>query len=338
MSAQPSIFHCPNCEEELDASKITKRFYCKECEEVKEEDELQPKYNCGSCGEEFTRENSADGDSNRCPSCNKFGAIECDNACDSCENEVEEVDVIECEDCGAFTPVEDAKNVKVGPSKPKVPVVKFPYKRGQEFKIKTAYSHESLTGMGAHVLHPNNVMGANSSILKIFSFEKGTRLGFRYAMVEVSQMLPNNQWTSSGLTAMRFEEILEHWTPITYREARDYVVASRKCEHCEKLGADYREVLKDFTKPTFPNGDIDDHHGFVCDSCYEESHRISEPIESALRAKRMKTYEEELRKDGIVCEQCKAKYPQAPIGVFTFMPKSHKEHMKLIHKEKKNND
>ena len=48
------------------------------------DDDLDPKYECGSCGSEFTRSESADGDSHRCPYCNKFGAKTFDAACPEC--------------------------------------------------------------------------------------------------------------------------------------------------------------------------------------------------------------------------------------------------------------
>jgi DNA-directed RNA polymerase subunit RPC12/RpoP len=39
-----------------------------------DQDDCDALYECGDCGETFTREESADGDSNRCPSCNRFAA------------------------------------------------------------------------------------------------------------------------------------------------------------------------------------------------------------------------------------------------------------------------
>ena len=61
------------------------RLVCDACEEfVHESDVDSPLYECGGCGERYTRENSADGDSNRCPDCNKFGAKVADYGCPEC--------------------------------------------------------------------------------------------------------------------------------------------------------------------------------------------------------------------------------------------------------------
>lgn len=46
---------------------------CPGCDTVNEGDKLAL-YECGDCGTTFTRDNSADGSSNRCPDCNKFAA------------------------------------------------------------------------------------------------------------------------------------------------------------------------------------------------------------------------------------------------------------------------
>ena len=70
---------------------------CEGCEaEFTDEDADQgqgPLYECGECGTQFTRDNSADGDSNRCPDCNKFGAKMADLACPECgEGELEPIE------------------------------------------------------------------------------------------------------------------------------------------------------------------------------------------------------------------------------------------------------
>ena len=44
----------------------------------------EPLYECSDCGAKYTRENSADGGSNRCPDCNKFGAKLTDHGCREC--------------------------------------------------------------------------------------------------------------------------------------------------------------------------------------------------------------------------------------------------------------
>jgi DNA-directed RNA polymerase subunit RPC12/RpoP len=49
-------------------------------------------YECGECGSPFSRGNSADGDSNRCPECNHFGSKLAEFACPECnEGELEPV-------------------------------------------------------------------------------------------------------------------------------------------------------------------------------------------------------------------------------------------------------
>jgi hypothetical protein len=59
------------------------KWWCEECEKGFEKEDTEPKYECQSCGE-FTRSGSADGDSNRCPECNKFGAATGEMVCLEC--------------------------------------------------------------------------------------------------------------------------------------------------------------------------------------------------------------------------------------------------------------
>ena len=78
------------------------KFLCEHCDEYKEEGELTTIYECSSCGEMFSREGSADGDSNRCPSCNKFGAISVEDACPECEDETKQVIAMMCPKCEEY--------------------------------------------------------------------------------------------------------------------------------------------------------------------------------------------------------------------------------------------
>ena len=79
---------------------------CSSCEWASESDEdCENKYECGSCGTEFLRSESSDGDSNRCPNCNKFGAV-LYTACPECGDEVGPGDVIVCPACDEFVNVE----------------------------------------------------------------------------------------------------------------------------------------------------------------------------------------------------------------------------------------
>lgn len=66
---------------------------CPTCDKVVAEEEVSdvPRYECGDCGDSFSRDDSADGNSNHCPSCNKFAAsAETDTRyCGECEGELE---------------------------------------------------------------------------------------------------------------------------------------------------------------------------------------------------------------------------------------------------------
>lgn len=63
-------------------------------------DEPTPTYECQSCGTAFNRNESADGDSARCPECNKFAAKSGNGACPHCDEPLEDgfsVDAIDGE-------------------------------------------------------------------------------------------------------------------------------------------------------------------------------------------------------------------------------------------------
>src|SRR5579862_1375905 len=78
---------------EVDGNLVADHHYfCTACnsfvgrDNAREEDQ----YECGECGDPFTREESADGDSNRCPNCNKFGAkADPKLVCPQCEDDLE---------------------------------------------------------------------------------------------------------------------------------------------------------------------------------------------------------------------------------------------------------
>jgi DNA-directed RNA polymerase subunit RPC12/RpoP len=86
-------------EEEIDEEE---RYFCASCEVGYEEDQTETVYECGSCGTTFTRADSADGDSNRCPDCNKFGAKSGERACSECGETVELTTCAECSRCDAW--------------------------------------------------------------------------------------------------------------------------------------------------------------------------------------------------------------------------------------------
>lgn len=63
-------------------------FICEDCGAlvpVEDAEGVGPLYECGDCGTRYTRGTSADGESHRCPDCNKFGAKVADVGCPDCE-------------------------------------------------------------------------------------------------------------------------------------------------------------------------------------------------------------------------------------------------------------
>lgn len=91
LTAKPTPQSAPESEEhapvvEVPVKPVAVMFRCDECDHEVEEAELeeQPLYECDSCSSNFTRDNSADGCSHRCPECNKFGRKISDYACPEC--------------------------------------------------------------------------------------------------------------------------------------------------------------------------------------------------------------------------------------------------------------
>ncbi len=77
-------------------TEIITAYRCLECEQVSVEAADSALYECSRCGEVFTRETSADGESNRCAQCNIFGGKLADLGCAECNaGEVEEVQAVE---------------------------------------------------------------------------------------------------------------------------------------------------------------------------------------------------------------------------------------------------
>ena len=80
-------------EEAVKAGGPDTELYCSSCDKVVAEKDVSdvPRYECGDCGDTFSREEPSDGDSNRCPNCNKFAAKSDDDAryCGECENELD---------------------------------------------------------------------------------------------------------------------------------------------------------------------------------------------------------------------------------------------------------
>lgn len=77
-------------------TEIITAYRCLECDEVSDEAAEGALYECSRCGDTFTREGSADGESNRCMTCNIFGAKVAELGCAHCNaGEVEEVQAVE---------------------------------------------------------------------------------------------------------------------------------------------------------------------------------------------------------------------------------------------------
>jgi len=71
-----------------DQTRETFDYECQSCEhQFNDGDEGGPLYECSRCGQSYTREDSADGDSNRCPNCNIFGAKVADLTCPECQSD-----------------------------------------------------------------------------------------------------------------------------------------------------------------------------------------------------------------------------------------------------------
>ncbi len=74
-------------------------YRCVECGAISE-DYVEKLYECPNCGTLFTRDNSADGMSHRCPDCGKFGSKIADTACAECEQgEAEEIEAFRHDAC-----------------------------------------------------------------------------------------------------------------------------------------------------------------------------------------------------------------------------------------------
>lgn len=102
---------CPNCSEETKAN-VFDAFWCNSCERIIDEDDATVIYECNNCGETFSREESYDGFSHKCPNCGRFGSVLTENACPDCYEELEEVEVVECEKCREVFRLSDAKTRK----------------------------------------------------------------------------------------------------------------------------------------------------------------------------------------------------------------------------------
>jgi len=102
---------CPECHKPISDLKQEGKWYCEGCEGFFDEDDLEKVYECNSCGETFKREDSADGDSNKCPSCSKFSSISIENGCPDCDDQdCEKVQAYHCEKCFTYFKVDEVDN------------------------------------------------------------------------------------------------------------------------------------------------------------------------------------------------------------------------------------
>ena len=87
-------------------------YKCTSCDHI-DTDHAGSQYECSSCGTTFNREHSADGDSHRCPDCNKFaGRTGVEYTCIDCGEEAEECFAVECPMCNELFDTEaDGHNV-----------------------------------------------------------------------------------------------------------------------------------------------------------------------------------------------------------------------------------
>ena len=91
-------------------SAATKVWYCPICEEVTKEPVTL--YQCNQCGTTFARENSADGNSSRCPDCDTVAPVLTVHGCPDCEegDGCEEVMAVEAD--GEWVIIEDLMLVR----------------------------------------------------------------------------------------------------------------------------------------------------------------------------------------------------------------------------------
>ena len=74
-------------------------YQCQSCDTIVEEPADDPIHDCRQCGNTFVRSQSADGESNRCPECNRFAAKTAHHSCPECEGELQEVEARQCPEC-----------------------------------------------------------------------------------------------------------------------------------------------------------------------------------------------------------------------------------------------
>lgn len=86
-------------------------FACSSCEWAStDDDELEKSYECGNCGTQFRHSESMDGESTRCPDCNRFSAVLYEATCPECGEEANAMSVADCPQCGETIKPEDLQD------------------------------------------------------------------------------------------------------------------------------------------------------------------------------------------------------------------------------------
>jgi len=110
-------------------------YSCQSCDHTQTDEPESPLYECCTT---YDRANSNDGESNRCPECNKFGARIADYACDECHGEMEATTLYVC-GCGkTYLTTDEVDACATEDAIPK----RVKEKRAAEAKAKLDADHE----------------------------------------------------------------------------------------------------------------------------------------------------------------------------------------------------
>lgn len=210
---------CPHCGESVEA-KPEKKYYCPSCEGFFDEVELTKIYECGSCGETFSREESHDGMSNRCPSCAKWGHIMTENVCPECqeEEELEEVDALVCPSCG--------ETFKLGEKVEPTLVWRVPWKKGQDFLLKGPYTKEIKTYDGSKVLWTMEYGGSEPTYGTIHSIDRKRKL------ISLDVWGRHTSGWGAHLESFTVEELKENWKAVSRDEWGKWMEQVDACSRC----------------------------------------------------------------------------------------------------------